>query len=208
MDRANDQSLTAHDEQALEAIRRQLDMEFPHYPNTVDAERPVAPRQRRRAATVLGLLLACAGGATAVLLFTTLYQTLKAAPAVDAGSPSAAPAPMARIVATTRPDTTVPPPRAGTGTTAARRHRARPASVPPVPDVIPLTGTVSTDTAPAAFPVAPPAASPPPVAARPPVPLVQLASEHVRWAWETVKEGVVRSPGEIANSPRSGPEAP
>jgi hypothetical protein len=187
--------LSDHDEQALEAIRRQLDMEFPHFSGSVAvtpaAERP-APRRRGRAATALGLLLACAGGFLATVFFITLYQTLKSPPAGDRHAAPTAPAPMTLVVAATPPAATVradtstnpppattvlaepstKPPRSERATaTAPRLRRANSTPARPVPDVVRVTEPVPPRREAAAVaPVAARAvASPPPVAALPPV---------------------------------------
>lgn len=192
--------LSDHDEQALEAIRRQLDMEFPHFSGSIAVapavERP-APRRRGRAATALGLLLACAGGFLATVLFITLHQTLKAPLAVDRQSAPAAPVPVTRVVAATPPAgtvladtsanpsaTTVPaepstkPPRSERASaTAPRLQRTNSTPARPVPDVIRVTEVVPPRREAAAVaPVAaravaapPPGAAPSPVTAPPAV---------------------------------------
>jgi hypothetical protein len=227
VDGTNTESLTDRDEQALDAIRRQLDMEFPHSAETPPATGPHSastppatgsvPRRRGRATTVLGLVVACAGGSTAAVLVTAPYQPLTPATAVRE-SPRDTPAAMPHVVtpAAPRPAAPVPPtPHVDNTTRAASRQRATAPPVAPVPDVIRVK--------PAAFSIPAPATPPPveDVASEAPAPpveravtagrpgrVVQLASERVRAAWDMAKERVGRASGELAPGPRLRPEAP
>jgi hypothetical protein len=225
---SNDASVTHHDEDALEAIRRQLDMEYPHSADTPAATgaqsaddlaaTASAPRRRIRATTVLGLVVACAGGGAVAVLVTALYETLTP-PAVVRESPPATPAAMPHLVtaAAPRPAATLPPPlHVDINTKPASRQRAIPSAVEPVPDVIRVKAPAPSiptpvATSPPVEDVASKAPAPPvdrPVTARPAVRVVQVASERVRATWDVVKEGVVRPSGALAPGPRSRPEAP
>jgi hypothetical protein len=218
IDSTNDASPTDHDEQALDAIRRQLDMEYPHSVVIVPASVP-APRRRGRVVPVIGVVLACAGGgAAAAVLVTALYQSLTP-PAVVLEPPPATPAAITHPLTAAAPATAAPlspPSRTDTNTKPAGRQRATSPSVAPVPDVIWVTR-------PAAFSMpaaggAPPgedvtseAPTPPAeraVTARARVPVVQLAGEKVRAVWDIVKERVARPGGELPQGLRSRPEAP
>jgi len=253
VDWAGYQPLSDHDEHALEAIRRQLDMEFPHFSGTVVMAPPVERPHHRRgwAATALGLLLT-GGGFAATVVSIMLYQALTTPPVVERVS---APATITPAVAATPPaatagaDTSMKRPSVPRASTEApsvqqvstKPHRLQQANstpVRPVPDVIRLTSVPDvirvTEAKPArreaaALPAAPPVAAPPsvehivstapapipspapaerPLAAGAPTTLVQRTSEHARSAWATVKERVVRSPGEIAQASRVGADAP
>jgi DUF3040 family protein len=228
IDGTNDESLTDHDEQALDAIRRQLDMEFPHSADALAATGPhsadtlaatgSASRRRGWATIVVGLVVACAGAGAAAVLVIALYETLTP-PAVVRESSPATPAAMPHLVtaAAPRPATTLPPPpNVDINTKPASRQRAAPSPDAPVPDVIRVK--------PAAFSIPTPVATPPPVAdvaseapappvdravtVRQPVRVVQIASEQARAAWDIVRERVVRPSGELGQASRSRPEAP
>jgi hypothetical protein len=189
VDWADYEPLSDHDEQALEAIRRQLDMEFPHYsgPDVVAPARTLpAARRRGRTARVLGLLLVCAGGFAATAVFITVvhtletrpHQMLERSPAVDRNSPPTAPASMTPVVTARSPATTVrtdtgmkPPDIQRPSATVPRvqqastkplvLQRAKSAPVSPGPDVIRVTETTPPRRKTSAAAVIAPVAAPP-----------------------------------------------
>lgn len=181
-----DESLTDDDQQALEAIRRQLDTEFAHFsePAPVMEQRP-ARRRHRRVGTVLGLVLASASACAVTAVFVTVYHALNAPPTVGryaaapgpapvthlvAAAATPAPAPASRVTASivptptppvatrTEPRTPPPSPPVAASLEAPARREAPPIVVP---DVVRSTETRSRDTMPAAFITVAPRVTPP-----------------------------------------------
>jgi hypothetical protein len=219
-------TLTEGDEDALEAIRRQLDTEFSHWSGTVEPaahgdHAPAAPRslpRARRAATAIGtLVLACAAGSAAGVLVTVLYAKHVVAPTVARESPPPT------TVTVTRPSRPPSPPvvpvRARTdaraGTITERPHLPAPASTPQPEVAAPVAGAPEVvPVAPSPSPPATPALTPdPPItreavaaaepAAAPPATPTQLRRDSDRF-----KRDVEQAPGAPAQKSGPVPEAP
>lgn len=162
--------LTVRDEHGLEAIRRQLDVEFAHAAAPEDvaatraAEPPGGPRRGRVpwSRTVAGvLLLACAAGSAAGALVTLLF--VKA----DVPAPRASrPAPPAAVERPEPPATTSTR-RPREGTAGPRGPVAPPASVPAPQRATPVVTAPAAERHPRAPVVPPPAARPAPAPAPP-----------------------------------------
>jgi hypothetical protein len=167
-------TLTDQDEDALETIRRQLDLEFPHWsgngqPARADTvrsrtawpERRTTSRARRTATTAATLLLACAAGSAAGVLVTVLSVKRVVSPAAVRDVPTA------ELVTVTRPPlparrpvalaATPPEPRAER--IVERPTVRRPATIPKPDAAAPAAPTARI--APLRLAPLPPAAYPP-----------------------------------------------
>ena len=222
-------ALTDRDEHALEAIRRQLDTEFPHWSGSVEPPAhadhgPSAPRslpRARRAATTVGtLLLACAAGSTAGVLVTVLYARHVVAPTVARQSPPTTPPP----VTVTQPPLPASPPvvpvPARTDARPARiaeRPRLPVARSTPRPPVVAPVGRVP-DVVPVVLPPSPPAVTPDPPIPRETVAIAGAAVEpsaappatpnQFRRYWERFRRDFEQASGEPTQRSGPAPQAP
>jgi hypothetical protein len=207
-------TLTEGDQDALEAIRRQLDMEFPHSSEQVEERR--SSNRARRAGTVVGTLLACAAGSAVGVLVTTLDPRDTVSPAIDREATRSTPAtvtpppvPRRLPLATPKPPIasrldSIAEPRSVPRTTSTRSPSVA-ASAGSGPASVPAT-------VPASPPTTPPLALDPPVRDNPttdePSPLAQITAEQLRDDGEGVKAAVARPPDDVPQRPRFVPEAP
>jgi hypothetical protein len=224
------EAIADDDETSLEAIRRQLDTEFPHSTERVVEEPAAAPRAGR-AGTAIGLLLACAGGGAAGALISALSPT---------GEPSrivVEAAPPAPAVASPRPPTpakTIPTPLPRGPKPVVASPSPAPVAIVPAPRPSPPPVVVSapvpstpTPTVPApprptpatvvvspASPVAapvvagPPAPPPPPVEGADTARAASGAAGPVGGAWESFWRSVTPPAVAPAPRPRRDSEAP
>ena len=221
-------ALTDGDEHALEAIRRQLDTEFPHWSGSVEppahgdhaASAPGPLPRARRAATAIGtLVLACVAGSAAGILVTVLYAKHVVAPTVARESP-----PTTTVTVTvTRPSLPASPPvvpvRARTdarpGTIAERARLPAPRSAPQPEVAAPVAHTPEVGpVAPSPSPPATPALTPDPpvtreaVAAAEPAAAPPATPGQLRRDGERFKGDVEHAPGAPARKSGPVPEAP
>lgn len=225
-------TLTDRDEHALAAIRRQLDMEFPHWSGSVEparntsgktahsdearSERRTATRARRAATVVGALLLAGAAGSAAGVLVTILYSKHVVAPTVDPEPPPPRPATVTRpplpasppVVPTARRTdsqlgTIVERPRLPTPTSTRSSRGA--ASVAPAPGIVPVTLSPSPPTTPLL-------AADPPSRVRPslaePSPATHATPNQFRRYWERYKRDFERAADDPTQKPSPVPETP